>query len=148
MEPGSVGATPSHATNEPHRPPTDPTPWRTARRLARKPRIKLPYADLIRPRADTVSLGPRHWQPGAVCPICGEAIRMWQQYNWDHQVPMSQGGARGRRNKYLAHLLCNSVKGNSYPFSLRTAADRDAVRARVKPALYARLERVWRGEAD
>jgi hypothetical protein len=147
MEPGSVGAAPSSAMNELRTAQTDPNPWRTTRRHARKPRINLPYADLIKPRTDTVSLGPRYWRPGAVCPICGEPIRMWQQYNWDHQVPMSQGGARGRKNKYLAHMLCNSVKGNTYPFSLRTPADRAALRARVKPALYARLERVWRGEA-
>lgn len=146
MEPGSVGETSGSAQNQP---PTDPAPvpWRSARRLARKPRVKLPYSDLVKPRRPaTNTLSVRQWYPGATCHICGTPIHSWQKFNWDHVEPMSRGGARGRKNKKLTHMLCNSVKGDSFPFSLRTTADRYTVSQRVSPATYARLQAVWRGE--
>lgn len=91
------------------------------------------------------ALSPRLWFPGMTCSICGTAIRQWQQFNWDHDIPISRGGPRGRRNKRHAHLLCNSVKGNRHPFSLRAPADREAIRVWVKPSTYAKLQQVWAG---
>lgn len=79
------------------------------------------------------------------CSICGEPVRQWQQFNWDHGVPVSLGGKRGRSNKAYAHCLCNAVKGNRHPFSLRTAAERDAVRARVRPQTWQQLCLIWAG---
>jgi len=58
---------------------------------------------------------------------------------------MSKGGRRGKANKTFTHTLCNSVKGDRYPFNLRTPAEREAVRAVVSERTYARLERTWRG---
>ncbi len=80
-----------------------------------------------------------------MCGICCEFIRPWQPYNIDHEVPMSRGGRRGKINKQYAHQLCNSVKGDRYPFSLRTPEEREAVRALVQPATYCKLQRVWAG---
>ena len=93
------------------------------------------------------SLSARRWRPGLTCSICGELIRRWQAFNHDHVVPMSLGGRKGKANKQLTHLLCNSVKGDRYPFSMRTPTERAAVRRWVKPETYQRLLRVWAGEA-
>lgn len=89
---------------------------------------------------------PRRWYPGMACHICAEQIRQWQPFNHDHVIPMSLGGRRGKINKAFAHVLCNSVKGNRYPFHMRTAAERAAARTLVTEATYERLERTWRGE--
>jgi hypothetical protein len=86
------------------------------------------------------------WFPGMTCSICGTPIRQWQWFNWDHDIPMARGGRRGRANKRYAHLLCNSVKGDRWPFSLRTPEERRAVQALVHPRTYQRLTRIWRGE--
>ena len=90
---------------------------------------------------------PRHWFLGMVCAICGTLIAAGQAFNTDHTMPLSRGGRRGRANKELAHILCNAVKGNRYPFSLRTTADREAARSHVTPRTYRALERIWAGEA-
>lgn len=107
-------------------------------------RIAHIVADRFARKANAQS--PRRWFPGMTCSICGEGIRQWQVFNFDHVVPMSAGGARGRRNKRYAHVLCNSIKADRHPFSLRTRVEREAVRARVKPATYARLLDVWAGK--
>ncbi len=96
-------------------------------------------------RTDPSGLPLRRWHPGMACGICGELIRSWQPFNHDHVVPMSKGGPRGRRNKTFAHLLCNCVKGDRHPFSLRTAADREAARTLVTARTYARLQQIWAG---
>lgn len=101
--------------------------------------VPVPYAG---------GLGPEHWRYGMCCCICGSAIQPWQRFNWDHQVPMAKGGRRGRANKDYAHVVCNSVKGDRWPFSLRTEQDRDAVRAWVKPRVWRRLQRIWNGGED
>lgn len=89
---------------------------------------------------------PRRWHPLLDCSICGELIRRWQPFNFDHEIPMARGGRRGKVNKRPAHQLCNAVKGDRYPFSLRTSQDRLAVQARVTVRTYRRLQAVWRGE--
>lgn len=88
----------------------------------------------------------RHWKPNLPCSICGTVIEQWQWFNWDHIVPMSLGGRRGRSNKALAHRLCNSVKGNRFPFSLKTPEEREAARRLVSARVWTYLERVWSGE--
>lgn len=93
------------------------------------------------------SLSVRRWHPGLVCCICGSTIWRWQAFNNDHVVPMSLGGKRGKANKEFAHQLCNSVKGNRHPFSMRTPAEREAVRHWVKAETYERLLRTWAGDA-
>lgn len=80
-----------------------------------------------------------------VCNICGERIRQWQAWSFDHEVPISRGGRRGKINKKPAHLLCNSVKGDAWPFSLRTPVEREAIRGVVHPRTYDRLVQVWSG---
>jgi hypothetical protein len=90
---------------------------------------------------------PRRWAPGMRCSICGERIHRWQAFNFDHQVPIACGGARGKTNKKPAHLLCNAVKGRRHPFALRTPAQRAAARGIVAPRTYARLQRIWAGHA-
>lgn len=92
------------------------------------------------------ALSPRRWYPGMTCSICGERIRQWQPFNFDHAVPISRGGRRGMANKFFAHCLCNAVKGDRYPFSLRTPAEREAVREWVTPRTWRRLVGVWAGE--
>lgn len=91
---------------------------------------------------ETAGLAIDKWYPCA-CAICGDPVRPWQIFNWDHIVPMSRGGPRGRINKALAHQLCNAVKGNRHPFSLRTAAEREAVADLVSPRTYRKLQRLW-----
>lgn len=92
------------------------------------------------------ALSPRRWVPGNFCSICGTYIFSVQSFNWDHEIPMSRGGRRGRPNKRFAHLLCNSVKGDRFPFSLRTPAEREAARAFVRPQTYRKLQKIWKGE--
>ncbi len=92
------------------------------------------------------ALSPRRWFPAMTCCICGERVRQWQPFSFDHIIPMAKGGPKGRRNKGFAHVLCNSVKGDRHPFSLRTPAEREAVRAWVRPETYARLLLVWAGQ--
>lgn len=99
-----------------------------------------------RPRQGAQKL--KRWYPGALCSICGEHIHVWQRFNFDHIVPVSRGGKRGKVNKALAHCLCNAVKGAQYPFSMRTPAERDAVRAQVTTRTWRRLNRIWRGEDE
>ncbi len=89
---------------------------------------------------------PRRWFPGMACSICGEYIRLWQPFNFDHHVPLAKGGAKGRKNKRFTHVLCNTIKGDRHPFSLRTPAEREAIRPFVRPEVYAKLLRVWAGE--
>lgn len=84
----------------------------------------------------------------AVCDICWESIYPWQDINWDHVVPRSQGGARGARNKRLAHSICNTVKGSRLNFTLRTKPEREALRLQVKATTWTRLERAWHGQSD
>ncbi len=88
---------------------------------------------------------PRLWFPQMRCAICGERVCRWQPFNFDHAVPMSLGGKRGKKNKQFAHALCNSVKNNRHPFSLRTVEEREAVRLLVRPETYSRLQQVWAG---
>src|SRR3954471_3388529 len=87
----------------------------------------------------------RRWQPGAVCSICGETIYSYQRFNFDHEVPMFKGGGRGRANKRLAHCICNAVKADRYPFSMRTMQERALVRSMVSESIWALLLRAWRG---
>lgn len=94
------------------------------------------------------ALSPARWYPGMHCWICWSPITREQRFNFDHKIPMSQGGARGRRNKAYTHVLCNTVKGDRYPFFLRTPAERDAVRQSIRPDLFERLQRLWSGEPD
>jgi len=91
---------------------------------------------------------PRHWFEGMSCSICGTTVWPWQEFNYDHGQPVSRGGRRGRINKAFAHVLCNSVKADRFPFSLRTAADREAVRRFITPRTFRRLQRIWAGEPD
>jgi len=95
-----------------------------------------------------VPLNKRHWQPGTLCMICGEKILPYQAFNWDHLIPMSRGGERGKSNKFLAHAICNAVKGNRWPFFLRTNSERQAVRKRVTPKTWAALMRAWLGHPE
>lgn len=115
--------------------------------LRRGPDIRRYIQMVDRFRHNNGALSRRLWYPGMACSICGEPIRPWQLFNRDHVIPMSAGGRKGRENKAYAHVLCNSVKGDRHPFSLRTPAEREAVRALVKPATYERLLRTWAGEA-
>lgn len=82
------------------------------------------------------------------CFLCWEAIYPWQDYNWDHVVPMSRGGARGKRNQRLTHTICNSVKGNEVDFFLRTEQQRQLVLDRCTERIRVRLQRAWNGVAD
>lgn len=91
------------------------------------------------------SLDPRTWKPGMVCSICGEFIRRHQGFNLDHEIPISRGGRRGKINKRIVHVICNAVKGSRYPFSLRTAEERAAVRSLVQDKTFRRLAMVWAG---
>lgn len=86
------------------------------------------------------------WRDGMFCHICGTAITRVQPWNLDHVQPLARGGRKGKINKAPAHVLCNSVKGDKHPFSLRTEADRDAVREWLKPSTYRKLLRVLSGE--
>lgn len=97
---------------------------------------------------DGVARDKRHWKPGVVCIICGEKIYHFQRFNYDHLIPMSRGGARGRSNKYLAHVVCNMVKGSQWPFWLRNNDERMKVRSQVSLAVWAALCRAWRGHPD
>lgn len=90
----------------------------------------------------------RRWVAGSCCQICGERIFFYQRFNWDHIVPMSLGGARGRSNKALSHVLCNSVKGSRHPFSLRTKQEREQIRHVVRDETWLALCRVWAGHPD
>lgn len=87
----------------------------------------------------------KFWIPGVCCSICGERIEQFQAFNWDHELPMSLGGPRGRRNKALAHVLCNSVKQSRHPFSMKTAEEREFIRHYIKKATYAKLVELWSG---
>ncbi len=89
----------------------------------------------------------RRWRPHLLCRICGCTIHMWQRFNFDHRVPLSKGG-RGRVNKHLAHSLCNAVKGNRHPFSLRTETDRARLRPFVRTETWDALCRIWAGGVD
>ncbi len=95
--------------------------------------------------ADNNAIHFRRWKPGSFCIICGEKIYSYQRFNWDHLIPMSRGGARGRSNKFLAHVICNAVKGDRYPFWLRSPEERAEVRRRVHPNTWEELQRAWRG---
>jgi hypothetical protein len=97
---------------------------------------------------DGSASNPRHWKPGSLCIICGEKIFPYQRFNFDHLIPMSRGGPRGRSNKYLSHLICNMVKGDRWPFWLRTNSERLAVRKHVKPKTWEALQRAWKGHPD
>lgn len=112
----------------------------------RRRRIRKPAATPAPSPREVGALSYRRWFPGMTCGICGELIRIWQSFNQDHIVPMSRGGKRGKVNKVYAHCLCNAVKGDRYPFSLRTLADREAVWDLVSERTYDKLMRVWAGE--
>lgn len=92
------------------------------------------------------ALNSAHWREGLDCSICGSPITALQSCNWDHDPPRSRGG-RGRRDRNLAHCLCNAVKGDQHPFSLRTPEQRAAIATRVTARTYRRLQRIWAGEA-
>lgn len=81
----------------------------------------------------------------AVCDICWESIYPWQDINWDHVIPMAQGGARGGKNKRLTHSICNTVKGSRLNFTLRTVEERDALHDVVKTSTWVKLLRAWSG---
>ncbi len=46
-----------------------------------------------------------------VCGICHEAVERNQQWEIDHIVPLSKGGAHSYANVQLAHIRCNRRKG-------------------------------------
>lgn len=89
------------------------------------------------------ALSPRYWSENLVCCICGSRILRSHPFNRDHIIPMAKGGPRGKVNKAFAHLLCNSVKGDRFPFSLRTPEEREAVRAWVTARTYNKLLWLW-----
>lgn len=109
------------------------------------PAQRLRYVILDRAARKNGVQSPRRWYPGMACAICGEAIRRWQEFNHDHQVPLSKGGAKGRKNKTFTHVVCNTVKGCKHPFSLKTPAEREAIREQVKPQTWAKLVVAWNG---
>lgn len=90
----------------------------------------------------------RRWHPSVACRICGESIHLWQRFNFDHFVPVSKGGRKGRINKHLAHSLCNAVKGNRHPFSLKTTAEREQIRPYLREQTWLALCRIWDGGVD
>lgn len=96
-------------------------------------------------RVSQDSLSTRRWHPGSVCSICGEKIYCYQPFNYDHKVPVSKNGKRGRANKFLAHCICNVVKGNQHPFELRTKDQRQAIKKQVSAATWVKLQRAWQG---
>lgn len=98
-------------------------------------------------RKDLQAASLRRWSPGICCQICGEKIFSYQRFNTDHTIPMSLGGRPGKANKALAHVLCNLVKGDRYPFSLRTAQEREEIRRLVREKTWQALCRIWAGEA-
>lgn len=97
---------------------------------------------------DANSVHRRRWKPGSVCIICGEKIYSYQRFNWDHLIPMAKGGHRGRSNKFLAHAICNAVKGDQWPFWLRSNEERQRVRNGVSDRTWQALLRAWYGHPD
>ncbi|MFF7191782.1 HNH endonuclease [Streptomyces sp. NPDC008222] len=67
---------------------------------------------------DPVLLADIAERDGWRCHICGKAVNSklkWphvKSASLDHLVPLSKGGAHDPANVRLAHLGCNSAKGN------------------------------------
>lgn len=97
---------------------------------------------------ETSPRAKRRWKRGLCCRICGCTIHMWQRFNFDHSVPVSRGGRRGRINKHLAHSLCNAVKGNRHPFSLKRPEEREQIRPYLREQTWLALCRIWAGGVD
>lgn len=57
---------------------------------------------------------------GWLCQLCGEPVdpsegpRHPKSKSLDHIIPLSKGGLHTRENSQLAHLGCNSAKGNRW----------------------------------
>lgn len=50
---------------------------------------------------------------GAICAICGRAIKDMNDCTLDHIIPVSKGGLTTIDNCQLAHFKCNIEKGDS-----------------------------------
>ena len=52
---------------------------------------------------------------GYICPICGKPTERRRGLSLDHVIPRSRGGADRLGNLIVAHVRCNSRKGNRMP---------------------------------
>lgn len=93
---------------------------------SKKRRAKKRNAEAIGDNIDESLLLKVH---GKTCHICGGEINLkaprgqgepgWEySLHFDHVIPLSKGGTHTIRNVKPAHGICNSMKGNKYPFYL------------------------------
>ena len=61
------------------------------------------------------SLLAKYHEQNGKCYLCGESLLDWRRGrpNKDHKIPVSKGGTSAMTNIGLAHLKCNSGRGNS-----------------------------------
>ena len=80
---------------------------------------------------------------GAPCAICGRPIdytlNWWidpkdgkrkrhpLSFEFDHRVPLAQGGEKGWSNAQAAHRICNQKKGSRMPAQGRETASKAAI---------------------
>lgn len=83
------------------------------------PRVKLRIADRQRPATGELP----------ICPCCGQPIRDGDGTDFDHVIPLIDGGRHAESNLRAVHRRCHRLK------TAREAQERAEVRARQKSAL-------------
>lgn len=92
---------------------------------SRNHRAKMKTADIGEYLSEMIILRAH----GLACHICNGEIDFtaprhqgnpgWEySLHFDHVIPLSKGGTHTIRNVKPAHGICNSMKGNKYPFHL------------------------------
>lgn len=82
-------------------------------------RVKLRIANRQRPASGELP----------ICPCCGLPIRDGEGTDFDHEIPLIDGGIHAERNLRAVHRRCHRLK------TAREAQERAEVRARQRSAL-------------
>ena len=61
-----------------------------------------------------------------ICHICGGKIHVGEQWELEHQIPLSMGGEDVESNWYLAHTKCHKTKTKEDMGNLSKAKRREA----------------------
>ena len=83
-----------------------------------KPRMKRRYENMKNNYVEEVTIDYLLDRDNNICQICGQYVSCRYEYpnplsaSIDHIIPVSKGGKHSKDNCRLAHLQCNSIKGD------------------------------------
>jgi hypothetical protein len=60
----------------------------------------------------SITIAHLYERDNGICGICGKSIKDISEANREHVIPKSMGGKNHKSNLVIAHIKCNSRRGN------------------------------------